>query len=273
MYAYKLYVYNEKLTGWYDLTAHSGSFSILRVDGLNPPPATINTSTGGTLNGTFFNSSRLEQRNIVITISPHGDIETVRQKLYNLFPVNSEVQIRFKNANRDVTATGYIESFEGSLCDFPQTFTISIICPRPFFNSHNVNTITLPTQSPDQSYLPNQGDIKNGVTMRIEISQDLAHEAVRDLTITNTYTGEYIGFTAGFIHDDVIVISTIAGELRAELRRTSLNAPINLLKYLSSGSSWIKLNYNANRFTYSTSNNTDAYVQIQISHIDQYIGV
>lgn len=273
MYAYTLYVYNEKLTGWYDLTAHSELFSILRVDGLNPPPANINTSTGGTLDGTFFNSARLGQRNIVITIMPHGNIEDVRQNLYNLFPVNSEIQLRFKNGNRDVTTTGYIETFEGSLCDFPQTFTISVICPRPFFNSHTVNTITLPVTTPDQSYLPNNGDIKNGVTMRVEISQDLAHEAVRDLTITNTYTGEYIGFTAGFIHDDVIVISTIAGELKAELRRTGQTRAINLLKYLSDGSSWIKLAYNANRFTYSTSNNTDEYVQIQISHINQFIGV
>ena len=273
MYAYKMYVYNERLLTWTELTANDVNFKVLRVDGLNPPSATINTSTCGTIDGSFFNSARLDQRNIVITVLPRGNIESARLRLYRLFPVNQEVRLRFKNASRDVTINGYVESFEGSLCDFPQTFTISILCPRPYFDSHTVNTITLPAPHPDAATLPNQGDVKNGVTMRIEISQDLSGDAVRDLTITNTFTGEYMGFTAGLIHDDVIIISTIAGELKAELHRNNIAYTINLIAYMSSGSSWFKLAFEANRFTYSTSNNTDQYVSIQISHVDQYAGV
>lgn len=273
MYAYQLYVYNERLFQWEELTSDNQSFRILRVDGLNPPPATINTSTGGTLDGAFFNSARLGQRNIVITVMPREYIEDTRIELYTLFPVNQEIRLRFKNGQRDVTIRGYVESFEGSLCDFPQTFTISVICPRPFFDSHTVNTISLPAPHPDAATLPNGGDVKNGVTMRIEISQDLSGNAVRGLTITNTFTGEYIGFDAGFIHDDVIVISTIAGELKAECRRASLTSPINLVGYLSAGSSWIKLKFDINRFSFSTSNNTDEYVSMEISHINQFVGV
>lgn len=269
MYAYKLYVYNERFVGWYDLTQQNEWFSILRVDGLNPPAANINTSTGGTLDGTFFNSARLGQRNIVITIMPRGDIEVNRQRLYNLFPVNHEIQLRFKNGNRDVKITGYVESFEGSLCDFPQTFTISVICPRPFFDDHTTTTITLPSESAFR----NDGDIKNGVIMRINISSSLSHEAVRDLKISNYSTGEYIGFTAGFIHDDIIVISTIAGELMAEVRRSSLPNPVNLLRNLSDGSKWLKTKFGENAFTFTTSNSTEQYVNLQISHTNQFIGV
>ncbi|MBR5941544.1 MAG: phage tail family protein [Neisseriaceae bacterium] len=270
MYAYKLYVYNERLVGWYDLTGQPAYFSILRVDGLNPPAANINTSTGGTLDGTFFNSGRLGQRNIVVTFMPHGDIEVNRQRLYQLFPVNQEIQLRFKNGNRDVIITGYVESFEGSLCDFPQTFTVSIICPRPFWKDHTISTATLPSES---AAIRNSGDIKNGVNIRINISSELSHEAVRDLTITNYLTGEYIGFTSGFIHDDTIVISTIAGELMAEVRRTSLPKPVNLLRYMSDGSSWLKLKFGDNAFSFTTSNNTEQYVSIQIQHTNQYYGV
>lgn len=273
MYAYKMYIYNERLLTWNDLTANDADFRVLRVDGLNPPSATINTSTCGTIDGSFFNSARLDQRNIVITVLPRGNIEGARLSLYRLFPVNQEVRLRFKNASRDVVITGYVESFEGSLCDFPQTFTISILCPRPYFDSHDINTITLPAPHPDAAMLPNQGDIKNGVTMRIQISENLSGEAVRGLTITNTYTGEYMGFNSGLIHDDVIVISTIAGELKAELRRASLSYIINMVGYMTSGSSWFKLAFEANRFTFSTSNNTDQYVSMQISHVDQYAGV
>lgn len=273
MYAYQLYVYNERLLQYEELTRDDQFFRILRVDGLNPPSATINTSTGGTLDGTFFNSARLSQRNIVITVMPRKHIEDTRIELYRLFPVNQEILLRFKNASRDVTIRGYVETFEGSLCDFPQTFSISIICPRPFFDSHTVNTITLPAPHPDAATLPNQGDVKNGVTMRIEISENLSGDAVRGLTVTNTLTGEYIGFTGGFIHDDVIIISTIAGELKAECRRPSLTSPINLVGRLSTGSSWIKLKFDINRFAYSTSNDTDEYVSMQISHIDQFVGV
>ena len=266
-------VHSERIRDWFDITAENDWFSILQIDGLNPPAATINTSTGGSLDGTFFNSARLNQRNIVITILPRGDIETNRRRLYTLFPVNQEILLRFTTGDRDVTITGYVESFEGSLCDFPQTFTISIICPRPFFEDHTVSTIVLSSTSTDAPTIRNSGDVKNGVSMRISISSSLSGEAVRGLTISNYSTEEHITLDMGLIHNDEIVINTISGELMAELRRSSYPRPINILKYMTSDSAWLKLKYGENNFACTTSNNTGQYVTVTISHINQFVGV
>lgn len=129
---YGLSVTNDSFPDWYDLTADQNTYALIRVDGLNPPPVTINTSTGGTIDGTFYNSSRVQQRNIVLTILPRGNVEMNRQRLYKLFPINQRVTLRFFNQNRRVEISGYVEAIEGSLFDNPQTFNISIICPRPF---------------------------------------------------------------------------------------------------------------------------------------------
>ena len=90
--------------------------------------------------------------------------------------------------------------------------------------------------------------------------------------LTNYLTEEYIGFTSGFIHGDEIIISTIAGQLRAECRRTNYGT-INLLKYLADGSKWLKMKFGENAFSMSTTNNTNQYVSGTISHTNQYLGV
>ena len=77
----------------FELTHNSENYLITDIQWLTRPQAAINTSTGGALDGTFFNSSRVEQRNLVITVELHGDIEANRQQLYSICSINKPCTI------------------------------------------------------------------------------------------------------------------------------------------------------------------------------------
>lgn len=68
-------------------------FLIKKIDGLGPTKANINTSEISTNDGAMFNSSRINQRNITISMlfveSEIGEsIEDIRQKSYKYFPIS-----------------------------------------------------------------------------------------------------------------------------------------------------------------------------------------
>ena len=117
------------------------NFPVVSVDGITPSGATINTSGAATVDGTFFNSSYMNEKNIVLTITPNCQAEKARLKLYEFFKPKYNLRLIFKTKYRNVYIEGYVETFEGSLYEMKQSFQISIICPQPFFVDMNVQVI------------------------------------------------------------------------------------------------------------------------------------
>ena len=92
-------------------------FLIKSVTGLGPSKANINTTEIATNDGSYYNSARIAQRNIVFNLvfmmtESGDDIETVRQKTYRYFPLKKEVMIAIETDNRVLTTVGYTESNE-----------------------------------------------------------------------------------------------------------------------------------------------------------------
>ena len=131
----------------YELTHNYERYYVKSITGLTPPSAVINTSVSGSpsavintsvsgsYDGSFYNSSRLEKRNIVITLGLKGKVEENRQRLYSIFPMKKECEIYFKNRNRDLKIKGYVESIEGDIFVQKEEIQISIICPNPYFET------------------------------------------------------------------------------------------------------------------------------------------
>ena len=122
---------------------------ITSITGLGPVKATINKTNLATMDGARYNSSKLEERNLVINFKlveslPEPtdntertfNIENTRQRTYKYFPSKKEVTISFKTDNRDARVVGYVESNEPSIFEKEETQTISIICPDPYFYSN-----------------------------------------------------------------------------------------------------------------------------------------
>ena len=248
----------------YELTHNYERYYVKSITGLTPPSAVINTSVSGSYDGSFYNSSRLEQRNIVITVGLKGKVEENRQRLYSIFPMKKECEIYFKNRNRDVKIKGYVESIEGDIFTQKEEMQISIICPNPYFEtpmsvecemSRFVPLFEFPFSISKSNPIPfgkildkptcniyNNGDVECGCIITITVSDSLSGNP----RITNEVTHEFMQFDGvGFMINDVIVIDTNYGKMRATLHRIGLK--VNMLRYLTDDSTWIKFpNCNSN---------------------------
>lgn len=249
----------------FELTHDSENYNIIGVQGLTPPPVVINASKGGNIDGTFYNSSRLNQRNIVITIVLNGDIETNRQRLYQVFNLKKPCTIYFKNANRDVKIQGYVETLEADLFTQREQVQISIICPRPYFEDLNtiyteLSQVIRMFEFPFEIELPipfseieenplciiiNAGDAESGFIMRLSFTA-----TITDLKIYNTTTQKFIGFDYTFLDQDELTINTMSGQMGVVLIRDGQE--INLLNFIAANSNWLKLTLGENTFTYTT---------------------
>ena len=272
---FDLMVTYDPLPSAYEISAERDRWRLLRVEGLTPPPVNVNTSAAGAVDGTFFNSAVMGQRNIVLTIMPRGNISENRRQIYKMFPLHKEIQLIFSDYydSTNKYINGYVESIEGSLFDNPETLTISIICPRPYFESASTST-NIASAAQGGTNLRNDGDTETGFEVDITISSDVpTGTRIEGLTITNATTGKFIGFSAIFQKNDRIHISTINGQLEAVLNRQSISTPINLMNYLTDNSTWFKLKTGTNYLGFSTTNSTESYVSATVSRSNLYGGV
>lgn len=269
----------------YELTHNTGRYAVVGIDGLTRPPMTINTAIAGGIDGSFFNSARVEQRNLVISIILRGDIETSRQALYTIFPLKSKCTIYFSNKNRDVKIEGFVETLEADLFTMQERVQVSIICPRPYWQDMNeiidsisttVNLFQFPFSISEpipfaeiynepHAFLNNLGDSETGFTIVTTLEKNLS-----TLTFTNLTTGEFFKVDYTMLEGDTFILSTIQGGLNVRIEREG--SSINLLNYIGAGSSWIKLVTGLNDITYSCGSD-EADFPIAINAIWLYGGV
>lgn len=270
----------------FELT-HNPYYYVIGIDGLAYPSTTINTSTGGTVDGAFFNSSRVDMRNLVIRIVINGDIEANRQQLYRVFNLKKPCTVYFRNKNRDVKIEGYVETLECDLFSMREQAQVSILCPRPFFEDMNVieeemsNVLSgfeFPFSIGVGNPIPiseivdyplavvnNRGDAEAGFIMQVEFSN-----YVSGFKISNVTTQQYMQFTYMFNDGDEVTIDTRPGKMKCELLRAG--EATNLLPWLTTTSTWLKLDYGDNEFTYTVDSHEDA-VKVRFYATPLYGGV
>lgn len=271
------------------LTQNESKYQVLDVGGLNPPKTQINRSTVGSLDGSTYNSSRLEERNIVITVKLNGEVEETRLELYQLFSLKRECKIFYKNNRRDVYIAGYVESIE---CDYfvnNETMQISIVCPYPFFKtidmviddiSKVLRRFHFPFSIEYDDPIPfseieidritnvfNGGESECGIIINVHFIG-----SVSKLELLNADTGESFTVQHGFIADDDLVINTNKGEKSVKLIRDSVET--NLFAKVTRGSTFFNLRQGDNHFSYfADDGDHDSNVTIVYKHYTIYGGV
>lgn len=247
------------------LEISNNDFPVTSVDGLTPASATINTAGAGIADGTFFNSSYVNQRNIVLTIVPNGDAEQARLTLYKYFKPKYNCRLYFTTNTREVYIDGYVETFEGSLFENRQAFQISVICPNPFFVDANsgtliqsfiTNAFMFPVSIPEEGIT--FGDITEGTSINVENAGEESTGIVIDLiakgnvvepTIYNETTRETYTLNVEMVEGDLITIDTRKGHKTVTLNREGVIT--NILNKMQRGSNWFTLPQGDNFFTYS----------------------
>lgn len=257
--------YNKQLR----LTQNEDKWQLTSVTGLNQPPAAISTSVIPNFDGARFNSSRLETRNIVITLAIKGNVEKNRLELNSTILSKRFLRVYYKNNSLDVYIDGYVELFEYDIFAQGVMAQISIICTNPYWIDNNknitefahcINLFEFPFSIPEEGIpvseridnntikVYNNGDTETGVVITLYNS---GISKIYSPRIKNLTTNQEMSFSGMFYLDNnqEITISTLRGNKHI----TSYNSGVtrNIINYLSPDSEWITVIPGCNIFSFN----------------------
>lgn len=276
---------------------------IKNITGLGPPKANVSMTDLATMDGSLFNSARVEKRNIVIymlfTFAPQ--IEDSRQRTYKYFPIKKPLTFLIETDNRIVETVGVVELNEPDIFSKDESNQISLVCDDPYFYSagENGRNITIffgieplfefifSNESLDEPLLEfgsienetektiyYEGDAEIGITITIHAIGEAGN-----ITIYNTGTREVMRINAGKIEaltgtgivaGDDIIITTVRGNKKIYLLRGGRY--INILNALDKNSDWFQLAKGENVFAYTAEYGSEN-LQFQIENQVIYEGV
>lgn len=271
------------------LSQNEQDYQIISITGLNPPKANINMTAIAGMDGSKFNSSKINTRNIVITLKLNGDVEANRLALYQMFRVKEPCTFYYQTESRNVFINGYVETVEVNLFSRSELMQISIICPYPYFKSMATIvadisdraaafvfpfSINIGEPIPFSVYVENRetgvvndSESETGVTVQIDVL-----DSVNKIQIKNTNTQEAITLQYSFQEGDKITINTQKGSKSVQLTREGEIS--NIFSALQQGSVFFQLHPGVNPFTYLVDNGTnDDDVFITFNYSNSYRGV
>lgn len=278
------------------LTQAEDRFQVVDIDGLNPPNANIRRSEVAGMDGSKYASSKLEERNMVLTIRINADVELNRLTLYQFFRTKHWCKLYYRNDSRDVYIEGWVETVECDLFTMTETMQVSIICPDPYFQSaediytdisqilgafvfpfafgaKGVIESTITDQAIEFStYIKdrittvyNSGADETGLIIRIT-----ATGAVVNPTIYKATTREFITIKITMQQNDVLTINTNKGSKSVKLLRNGvITSQINKI---ARDSTWLTLTSGDNLFIYEADSGS-ASMNIVFTHRTRYEGV
>lgn len=287
------------------LTQNESDFQIVSIDGLYPPQAQINRSTVAGMDGSKFNSSKLNERAITITLKLNGDVERNRIKLYSYFNTKQWCKFYYKNENRDVYIEGWTETHNVPQFTNKELAQITILCPNPYFKAideiindaskviemfefpfdfgaNGATNINISSSTDDAivfseidinhiTNVINDSETQTGLIIDIEFIKD-----INKLLIKNTGTGEEFILDrtkyGGFLKNDRVIVNTNKGSKSITLIRNAQE--INIFPSLKKGSVFFQLNIGDNYFSYLADGGVnDDGVAITFKHYTVYGGV
>ena len=262
------------------------NYNVYKIEGLNPPQATINSSVNTTTDGSSINSVRLDNRNIVIYTTIEGDVEANRINLYKYFPVKKTVKLYFTNSSREIYIEGTVEVIECDLFTNRQVAQISLICPKPYFKGVE-NLVTTFSDVSSMFQFPfsagkagvevsaistnqrrsiiNTGDAETGVIIKLFAIGTVVNPIIYDV-LKRTYLR--LNFT--MLTSDTIVINTNVGEKSIELIRDGVT--YNAMGYMAQDSTWFIMEAGDNVFTYDADSG-NSNLQLTFTTAILYSGV
>lgn len=267
---------------------HNEAYVVESIEGLDPPEATINTTRNANLDGSVFNSSYVNNRQIIITMAINGPAEENRIQLYRYFKSKYPVRLYYKNGSRDIYIDGYCKKPQIEFFNQKQIAQITIICPEPFFNGSVQEVINFSSIQPSFEFpfsvedppgeiefgeilaevekdIINDGDVETGAEIYLR-----ARGSVTNPIIYNSETNEYFKLNLSMVMGDEVYINTKKKQKAVEFTHNGITT--NIIGNLVNGSTWFTLNPGDNLFiTTAQTNpeNLEAYCLIT----NQYEGV
>jgi len=229
----------------------SGGYLVQKIEGLDPVPANIVSSSFARLDGEQYQSARREKRNLILTLELQPDyanetVQELRNGLYRWFlpPRNANFRF-FSDENPLVDISGRVETFDCPIFTKDPVATISVLCLNPdFYEPVEVEIAGATTSGTVMGTIDYEGTVDTGIVFTLEVNR-----SITGFTIYHQPAGEQVRtlVVAGlFVAGDVIRISTVPGDKYATLTRGSVVSSI--LYSISPYSDWTRLQPGENAF-------------------------
>lgn len=253
---------------------------IKNITGLGPPKAQINTTPVVTIDGDVFNCSRLDKRNIVMTlIFTFADIiEDARLRTYKFFAIKRPLKFHIKTDNRDAYIYGYVESNEPNIFSKQEEAVISIICDYPYFKaSRGIQDINFFGIEPKFEFVYENASLTDKLTEfgvyidnayvkeftylgDADVGMEMIFDSVgywKNVIVYNIDTGEHMKIDTEKIENisgigtiqkgDSIILNTNPGKKSLFFKRMGIE--YNVFNALEKGTDWLIVRKGINRFS------------------------
>ena len=221
----KLIVENER--GERLQLSQNANYQITRIEGLDPPQANVNIAENANFDGGTEKNSRLNTRNIVLTIVLEYPVEANRIALYKYFRAKKHCMLYYSNGARSVRTDGIVESFECNAWNKKEVAQISILCPNPYLIDTNRQEVNFSVIQPlfefpfsipavgiefsrmeyDQEETIIAGDVETGMDIKF-----MAIGSATNPLIYNTETMESMKVDISLEKGDILRINTTRGK-------------------------------------------------------------
>lgn len=261
-------------------------YTVVNVDGLYPPDATINCMQRAGHDGSLFNSAYVDNRQIILDIAINQDACTNRNALYGFFRTARPVRLIYNNDLHGVYIDGYVQNAPIEFFGQKQTVQITIICPDPFWHSTvPVSGMTdgmdsmfeFPFSIPEDgipfsedsggndAYIWNPGTVESGVIIEI-----VASGAATNPRIYHQNTDKFFKVNTSLQSGDILTIDTRTDHKHITLNRSGVKT--NLIASRDTGSTWLTMEPGENVYILSASTGV-SNLACQISSIPNIEGV
>lgn len=284
---------------------YSGGFVLTNATGILEAKADVIRTDNAMSDGSIWNSSRLKERAIVLTIrdDPSANHRQLRMRLYRLFQIKAPLTLSYT----DGTATREIDVYTESVtCDVSKranTYTVSLIAPDPFFrdaaaterevaawegafefpadasapdtglfefdaDALDTDVLEFGTRTEDLIVsCENAGDVPCGMVITF-----LASGSVTNPGLLNVDSGERLSLNLAMQAGDAVTVDTRFGRRTAVLTRDG--AAENVFRCVDAGSTFLQLAVGENNFTAMLDGAAAASADLDISvwYEQQYVG-
>ncbi len=277
-----------------DVEPESGLF-ITEIEGLGPVKADVKMTDLAAQDGSKYNLSKANKRNIVIHFRfITANVEEARQLTYTYFPLKRKVTFFIETDNRVAEVDGYVESNEPDIFSEVESAVISIVCESAWFNDASPNgTQIIPfsdlvnlfefefsdddspsiifssVETKRENVVTYKGEAETGVVMIIHASGAFTNPTIynnvtREKMVINTTKVASITGSA-IAAGDEIRISTVKSDKYIRLIRGGRS--YNILNALDKDATWFTIHPGDNVFSYTAASgelNMSFEIQAQI---------
>jgi hypothetical protein len=254
----------------------SSGLVVTSIEGLDPPKATLVSSTFSTMDGAQYQGGRGETRNIKFRLGLEPDwsvenVQDVRRRVYEYFMPKSSIKMHFFDDASLLVPNeifGIVESVETPLFTSDPAVDISVMCFEPDFVSTEETIFSGNTVSDaSETILTYEGTVETGFEFHLDINNDdLDQFTIKTRTPNGLVRTMDFAYAMGDEND--FYLSTVPGSKYVEL--TYLGNRFSILHAMDRASPWIDLKPGIN---YINVYSTTIAIPYTISYFNRYGGL